>query len=59
MRLLWKDIDDIVSDDRIINHDIKGFKETQIHPSDSTCKVTETLSFSKINSNNSENQFQV
>ena len=29
-------MDDIVSDDRIINNDIMGFTETQINPSDST-----------------------
>ena len=32
-------IDDIVNDDRIINHGIMGFTEIQINPSDSTWKL--------------------
>ena len=47
----------MVSDDRIINNNIKGFTETQIHPSGSICKVTERLNFSNINFNNDENKF--
>ena len=38
-------MDDIVSDDRIINNDIMGFTETQINPSDSTSKIMETMTF--------------
>ena len=45
-RSLSKHIDDIVSDDRvIINNDIIGFTETQLKPSDCTCKIMETLNF--------------
>ena len=36
---LPKNIDNIVSDDRIINKDIIGFTETQINPSGFTCKI--------------------
>ena len=54
---LWRYIDDIVSNDRIIDNDIKEFTETQIHPSGSTCKVTERLNFFNININNNENKF--
>ena len=39
-RSLSKHIDDIVSDDRIINNDIIGFTETKINPSGSICKRT-------------------
>ena len=45
VRSLSKHIDDIVSDDRIINNDIMGFTETQINPSDSTSKIMETMTF--------------
>ena len=38
VRSLSKHVDDIVSEDRTINNDIIGFTETQIIPSDSTCK---------------------
>ena len=51
-----KDIDDIVSDDRIINNDIIVFTETQIKSSNSTCKTMETLNFYNINFNNNENE---
>ena len=53
---LSKHIDDIVSDDRIINNSITGFTETQIKPSGSTCKM-ETLNFFNINFNNNVNKF--
>ena len=43
--MLLKHLNDRVSDDRIINNDIVGFTETKINPSDSTFKITETLSF--------------
>lgn len=33
-------VDDIVSDDRIINIGVMGFTETQIILSDSTCQIT-------------------
>ena len=50
MRSLSKHVDDlVVSDNRIINNDTKGFTVTQIIPSDSTCKITETLIFSVLN----------
>lgn len=58
VRSLSKLVDDIgsdnrminvmVSEDRMINNDI-GFTETQINPSDSTCKIVETLIFFNIN----------
>ena len=31
---------------KIVNYDIKGFTETQINSSGSTCKILETLNFS-------------
>ena len=46
VRSLSKHLDDIVSDDRIINNNIKGFAETQINLLDSTCKTTETFTSS-------------
>ena len=33
-------VDDIVSDDRIINNGVMGFTVTQIILSDSTCQIT-------------------
>ena len=57
VRSLSKHINDIARDDRIINNDIIGFTETQIKPSDSTCKIMETLNFFNINFNNDENKF--
>ena len=38
VRLLSKRVDDIVSENRTIKNGIIGFIETQIIPSDSTCK---------------------
>ena len=43
VRSLSKHINDIVSDNRIINNDIIGFTETQINSSDSTFKIMETI----------------
>ena len=57
VRSLSKHVDDIVSDDRIINNDIIGFAETQINLSDSSCKITETLNFFNIHFNNIQNKF--
>ena len=48
VRLLSKHVNDIVCDDRIINNDIIGITETQIYPSHFTCKIMETLNFSKL-----------
>ena len=45
LRLLSINIDDVVSDDRIINNGIIGFIETQINLSDYTYKIMETLNF--------------
>ena len=45
MRSLSKHVKDIVRDNWIINTDIVGFTKTQIIPSVSTCKITETLNF--------------
>ena len=50
-------VDDIVSDNGIVNNDIIGFTETQIKPSDSTCKIMEMLNLFNINFNNNENKF--
>ena len=49
---LSKHIDDIISDDRIIDNDILGFTETQIKPSNWTCKIIETFNFFDVNFNN-------
>ena len=57
MRSLSKHVDDIVSDDRIINNDILGFTETKIIPSGSTCEITETSNCFNFNFNNNENKF--
>ena len=57
VRSLSKHVDDIVSDKRLINHEIIGFTETQINPSNSTCKIIKTLNFFNINFNNNENKF--
>ena len=51
MRSLPQYVDDIVSDNRIINSDI-GFTETKIKTSVSTCKIIETLNLFQINFNN-------
>ena len=56
MRSLSKHTDDIVSDDRIMNNGVMGFRETQMNPSDSTLEVIETLNFLNINFNNNENK---
>ena len=53
-RSLLKHVDDIVSDNRIINNDVLGLTETQIKQSGSTCKIIETLSLFNINFNNNE-----
>ena len=39
VRSLSKHIDDMASDVRIIKNHIIGFTETQINPSDFTCKI--------------------
>ena len=57
VRSLPRHVNDILSDNRIINNDIIGFTETQIKPSDSTSKIIETLNVFNINFNNSENNF--
>ena len=54
---LSKHINDIVCNDRIIDNDIIEFSETQINPSDSTCKIMETLNFFNIDFNNDGNKF--
>ena len=53
------DIDDIVSDNRIMNNGVVGFTETQIKPSDSTCKIIETLNLFNINFNNNKNKLLI
>ena len=54
MRSLPRHVYDLVSDDRIINNNIKGFTETQMKSSESTCKIIETLNFFNINFYNNE-----
>ena len=56
MRSLPRHVDDIVSDNRIVNSNITGFKETQIKSSDSTCKITEMLKLPNINLNKNEDK---
>ena len=56
-RSLLRHVDDIVSDNRIINNDVIGLTETQIKQSGSTCKIIETLNLFNINFNNNENKF--
>ena len=46
---LSKEINDMVSEDRIINNNIIGFTETQTHSSDFTCKTIKALNFFNIN----------
>ena len=50
MRSLPRRVDDILSENRIINNDIMGFTETQIKPTSSTCKTIETLNVFTVNS---------
>ena len=57
VRSLPRHVHDIVCDNKIINNDIIGFTETQIKPSDSTCKKIETFNVFNINFNNNENKF--
>ena len=38
-------VDDILSDNRVINNDMIGFTETQIKKSDSTSKIIEAFNF--------------
>ena len=57
MRSFPRHIDDILSDNRIINNDIIGFTETQIKPPDSTSKIIETLNVFNIKFNSNENKF--
>ena len=56
VRWLPRYIDDILSDNRIINKDIVGYTEAQIKPSDSTCKTIETLNLFNINFNDNKNK---
>ena len=56
VRSLPGHIDDILSDNRIINNNIIGFTETQIRSSDSTYEIIETLNLFNINFNNNENK---
>ena len=57
MRSLPKHVDDIVSDNRIVNNDIIRFTETKIKPSNSNSKIIKTFNFVNINFNNNENKF--
>ena len=51
-QVIQRHVDDIVSDNIIVYNDIIGFTETQIKPSDSTCKVMGTLNLFNNNFNN-------
>ena len=51
-----KHLDDIVSNDRIVNNDIIGFTETQINLSNSNCKLIETLNSVNIKFNNNKSK---
>ena len=44
VRSLSKHIDDVVNDARWKSNDIIGYTETQVNPSNSTRKTTETVS---------------
>ena len=57
MRSLPRHVDDIVSDNRIVNNDIIRFTETEIKPSNSNSKIIKTFNFFNINFNNNENKF--
>ena len=57
MKSLSRHADNIVSDNRIINNEVKRFTEAQINPLVSTYKITRTLSFFNVNSNDNENKF--
>ena len=57
MRSLSKHVDDIVSNNRIINNDVIWFTETQISSSDSSRKIIRALNFFDINFSNNENKF--
>ena len=48
VRSLPRHVDGILNDNRIINNNIIGFTETQVKPSDSLCKITETLNYSVL-----------
>lgn len=54
LRSIPRHADDIVSDKRIINSYIIGSTETQIKPSDSACKIKETLNLFNISFNSNE-----
>ena len=57
MKSLSRHANNIVSDNRIINNEVKRFTEAQINPLVSTYKITRTLSFFNVNSNDNENKF--
>ena len=56
MGSLPRHVDDILSDNRVMNNDIVGFIETQIKSSDFTYKIIQTLNFFNINFVNNENK---
>ena len=57
MRSISKHVNDIVSDNRILNNDIIALTETQSNLPDSTCRIVETSNFFSINFTNSEDKF--
>ena len=54
--MLWKNINDTVSDDWIKTNDSIVFTETKINLSDSSCKIFQTLIFLDIGFNNNEDK---
>ena len=56
-RTLPRHVDDIVSNNRVINKDIIRFTVTQSKPSDSTYKTIEMLNLFNIDFNNNETKF--
>ena len=56
-RSLPRHVDDIVSNNRVINKDIIRSTETQSKPSDSTYKTIEMFNLFNIDFNNNETKF--
>ena len=57
VRSLSRHVDDMLSDNRIINNDIIGLMETQVKPSDCTCEIIETLNLFNISFDLNKNKF--
>lgn len=59
MRSLSRLVDNIISDNIVINNNIIRLRGTEIKSSDSTCKIIEVLNSFKINFNKSGNIFLI